>query len=285
MHRRWVAGAAAICALVALACEAGDGDGSPDDPPPPPPRADLPTSIAALGDSITAGYGSCIVLTACHRNSWSTGDGFRVESLYRRVLDADDRIRGQDHNFAVPGARAAALADQAASAVEVSAAYVTVLIGANDACRPSVTDMTPVDAFRADVDRGLRVLRDGLPEAEVLVLSIPDLHRLWELGRDQERVVRAWNRGVCPSMLADPTATDEAATQRRAAVRERVAAYNAELARACQAYGDRCRFDGGAAHDAQFRLADLNQLDYFHPDADGQNLLAEVAYAASGLAE
>jgi len=284
MHRRWVAGAAAVCALVALACEAGeDGDG-PGTPAPPPPGTDLPSSMAALGDSITAGYGSCVVLTSCRRNSWSTGDGFRVESLYQRIAEINPAMEGQEHDFSVPGARAAALADQAASAVDVSAQYVTVLIGANDACRATPQDMTSTAAFRDDVDRALRVLGDGLPQAKVLVLSIPDLYRLWEIGHGEERVVRAWDRGVCPSLLADATATDEAATQRRAAVRDRVAAYNRELAGACRAYGDRCRFDDGAVHGTPFTVDQLNRLDYFHPDTDGQNLLAEVAYAASGLA-
>jgi lysophospholipase L1-like esterase len=284
MHRRWVAGVAAVCALVALACEAGEGGGPPGASSPPPPGQDLPSSMAALGDSITAGYGACIVLTTCHRNSWSTGDGFRVESLYRRISGVNPQLRGQGHNFAVPGARAAGLADQAASAVAVSAEYVTVLVGANDACRATPQEMTPVEAFRADVDRALRVLGDGLPQAQILVLSVPDLYRLWELGHGEPRVVRAWNRGVCPSMLADADSTDDAAAQRRSAVRERVAAYNAALADACRAHGDRCRFDGGAVHGAEFTLDQLNPLDFFHPDADGQNVLAELAYTASALA-
>ncbi|MFV2021340.1 SGNH/GDSL hydrolase family protein [Micromonospora sp. LOL_023] len=285
MARRWMAGAAAICALVALACEAGEGGDPPGGTSPPaPPTGDLPSSMAALGDSITAGYGSCLVLTTCHRNSWSTGDGFRVESLYRRISDVNEAMSGQGHNFAVPGARAAALADQAASAVDVSAAYVTVLVGANDACRATPQEMTPVATFRDDVDRALWVLRDGLPQAEILVLSIPDLYRLWELGHDEQRVVRVWDRGVCPSMLADAGSTDPAAAQRRSSVRERVVAYNAELADACRAYGNRCRYDDGAVYGTEFTLDQLNPLDYFHPDAGGQDMLAELAYAASGLA-
>ncbi|MDG4766636.1 GDSL-type esterase/lipase family protein [Solwaraspora sp. WMMD406] len=282
MSRRWVAAAAAVAALVALACEAEPEPGQPVSPT--PPSGDLPSSMAALGDSITAGYGSCVVLTSCRRNSWSTGDGFRVDSHYERIRQANPAMRGQAHNFAVPGARAAALADQAASAVDVGAQYVTILVGANDVCRPDVREMTSVTAFRAEIDRTLDVLRAGLPQAEVLVVSIPDLYHLWQIGHGEERVVRAWNRGVCPSMLADPTSTDESDVQRRALVRDRVEAFNTQLAEACRAYGDRCRFDGGAVHRVEFALDTLNQIDYFHPDADGQDILADVTYAASGLA-
>ncbi|HET8683614.1 MAG TPA: SGNH/GDSL hydrolase family protein, partial [Micromonosporaceae bacterium] len=61
-------------------------------------------------------------------------------------------------------------------------------------------------------------------------------------------------------------------------VRDRVAAYNRELAGACRAYGSRCRYDGGAAHKVAFTIEMLNPLDYFHPDADGQDTLASVTY-------
>jgi len=46
----------------------------------------FPSSMVALGDSITAAYGSCLAPTACPRNSWATGDGTQVNSHYRRIL-------------------------------------------------------------------------------------------------------------------------------------------------------------------------------------------------------
>ena len=57
----------------------------------------------------------------------------------------------------------------------------------------------------------------GLPDARVLVLSIiPDLARLWEVGKDSAAVRRVWqSSGVCQSMLAGPTDTSAAAQARR----------------------------------------------------------------------
>ncbi|MEV4200521.1 SGNH/GDSL hydrolase family protein [Micromonospora globbae] len=282
MPRRWVTAVACLAALVALACE-GAGDG-----PSRPPRTTPPAGsggIAALGDSVSTGFGSCLVLTSCERNSWSTGDGLRVRSLYRRLLDRDPGIRGKAYNHARPGARAAALQGQARAAVRDRVDHVTVLVGANDACRGRVEEMTPVAQFRADVDRGLRVLRTGRPRARVLVVSIPDLYRLWEVGHTDSRAVRAWRRGVCPALLADPTSTAPADRARRLAVRERIDAYNAQLRAACRAYGSRCRYDGGAVHRVRFTLDLVNRLDWFHPNAAGQDRLAEVAWRASGLAD
>ncbi|MEH0841609.1 GDSL-type esterase/lipase family protein [Micromonospora sp. CPCC 205711] len=280
MPRRWVAAVACLLALVALACEKGS------EASPRPSRgstpAGLPATMAALGDSITTGFASCLVLTSCQRNSWSTGDGIRVESHYRRLLDSDPRLRGRAFNHAVPGARAAALTGQAGAAVRDKADYVTVLIGANDACRDSIGAMTPVKTYRAQVDRGLRVLRDGRPKAKVLVVSIPDLYRLWEVGHTDGRASRIWRTGICPALLANPTSSAAADRARRTAFRKRIDAYNDQLRAACRAYGSRCRYDGGAVHRVRFSLDEVNGLDWFHPNVAGQNRLAEVSFSAAG---
>ncbi|MEE6259125.1 SGNH/GDSL hydrolase family protein [Plantactinospora sonchi] len=283
MASRWTATVTAVLAALALACEGGAEGGQPPAPP-GSPRPGLPSSMAALGDSITAGFGSCLTLAACQRNSWATGSSSRVDSLYRRLLEANPAIRGNARNEASGGARVGGLADQAADAVRRKADYVTVLIGANDACRSRIEDMTEVETFRAGLDRALRVVKEGRPRAQILVVSIPDLYRLWEIGHGDSRAVRAWGNRICPALLANPTSTAEADRTRRSTFRARIDAYNKELSAACRAYGSRCRYDGGAVHRVRFSLDMVNRLDYFHPNVDGQNKLAEVAWRASGLA-
>ncbi|EEP74421.1 lipolytic enzyme [Micromonospora sp. ATCC 39149] len=281
MPRRWVAAVACLLALVALACESG-GEASPR-PSGGSPAPGTPAVMAALGDSISTGFASCLMLSSCERNSWSTGDGLRVDSHYQRLVDRNPKLRGAAHNHAKPGARAAALAGQAEAAVRDRADYVTVLIGANDACRDDVDAMTPAATFRKQVDEGLRVLRTGRPKARVLVVSIPDLHRLWEVGHTDSRAVRAWRQGVCPALLADATSTAPDDVARRAKVRDRIDAYNAQLKSACRAYGSRCRYDGGAVHRVRFTLDLVNALDWFHPNVAGQGRLADVTWRAAGF--
>ncbi|MBX6355614.1 MAG: SGNH/GDSL hydrolase family protein [Micromonosporaceae bacterium] len=242
------------------------------------PRSGLPSSMAALGDSLTSGFGSCLTLAACTRNSWSTGGGTQVNSHYLRIRARNPAISRNNHNFAVPGARAAGLAGQAAAAVREKVDYVTVLIGANDACRRKVAEMTPVATFRRQVDAGLATIKKGLPRARVLVVSIPDLYRLWQVGHTNRNAVRAWSLGVCPSLLAHPASTAEMDAERRRAVRARIDDYNRALAAACRAYGPLCRYDGGAAHRVRFDLSMVNHLDYFHPSVAGQNKLASVTF-------
>ncbi|MBB5827538.1 GDSL-type esterase/lipase family protein [Micromonospora carbonacea] len=281
MPRRWVAAVACLLALVALACEGG-GEAGPR-PSGGSPAPGTPAVMAALGDSISTGFGSCLMLSSCERNSWSTGDGLRVDSHYQRLLDRNSKLRGAAHNHAKPGARAAALAGQAEAAVRDRADYVTVLIGANDACRDDVAAMTPAATFRKQVDEGLRVLRTGRPKARVLVVSVPDLYRLWEVGHTDSRAVRAWGHGVCPALLANATSTAPADAARRAKVRDRIDAYNAQLKSACRAYGSRCRYDGGAVHRVRFTLDLVNALDWFHPNVAGQDRLADATWGAAGF--
>ncbi|HEY0001445.1 MAG TPA: SGNH/GDSL hydrolase family protein [Actinoplanes sp.] len=276
MLRRWHLAVFAVLAALALACE-GSGQQAGTGTTKPPAKG-YPSSIAALGDSITAGVGSCAIYAACWRNSWSTGSSTGVQSHYLRIRAKNPKIKGHVANYAEPGARARDLAGQAASAVKSKAAYVTVLIGANDICSGGAAAMTPVRTFRDQIDSGLARLKKGLPKAHVLVVSIPDLHRLWELGHDDPRAVRAWNRGICPAMLANPTSTAAADDKRRRLVADRIDQYDHELAEACQAYGSRCRWDGGAVHGVRFSLDLVNRSDYFHPNAEGQKRLAEATY-------
>jgi lysophospholipase L1-like esterase len=276
--RRWHVVVLALLGVLALACE---GAGTAGPAPTGKPKPGLPTSMAALGDSITAGYASCLVLLACTRNSWSTGSSAAVDSHYLRIRAGNPKISGHAANFAQPGAVADGLAAQARQAVRATTTYqyVTILIGANDACASTVDTMTSTEAFRTQVDAALAVLGKGLPKARILIVSVPDLYRLWQLGHGTAAAVRAWNRfGVCPSLLADPTSAARADDRRRRAVADRVAAYDRELSKACRAYGKRCRWDGEAAHGVRFSLDLVNRLDYFHPNAAGQKKLADVTY-------
>ena len=277
--RRWHLAVLAVLGVLALGCEGAAGQPSGHSSTKPKPG--LPTSMAALGDSITAGFASCSTLLACGRNSWSTGTAAAIDSHYLRIRDQNDRISGHEHNYSVPGAGADDLERQAGEAVQAKAGYVTVLIGANDACAATVDQMTSVATFRHEIDAGLEALRKGLPTAHVLVVSLPDVYRLWELGHTDAHAVRAWNLGVCPSMLADPTSTARSDRDRRQKVADRIDAFDEQLAAACKAYGHNCRWDHGAVHGVRFSLSLVNHLDYFHPDAEGQKRLAEVTYPGS----
>lgn len=239
-----------------------------------------PASLAALGDSLSRGYNACGFYVDCTSQSWSAGDSPQVDSHYLRILHADVAISGHNHNDAHSGAVAADLPAQARVAVDQHVDYVTVQIGANDACRRTEAQMTPVAAFRAAVDSALDILNAGLPAARIFLATIPDLKRLWEVEKDSLAARFVWAvAGICQTMLANPASTAASDDARRDRVRQRVIDYNTQLAQSCATHR-RCRFDGGAVFGVPFTAHEVSGWDHFHPNAAGQALMAKVTYAA-----
>ncbi|MFB8042199.1 SGNH/GDSL hydrolase family protein [Streptomyces hydrogenans] len=237
---------------------------------------DSPASVAAVGDSVTRGFDACSLLADCPEASWATGTDPAVNSLALRLL-GPGRVAGNSWNLARSGARVAALPEQMGRAAARRPELVTVMIGANDACRPTPAGMTPVAEFRRSFEASLARLRKDAPKARVYVASVPDLRRLWDTGRANPLVRRVWELGVCGAMLADPEDLGAAAERRRTAVRDRVVAYNEVLAEVC-ARDERCRYDGGAVFGFRFDESLLSTWDWFHPSREGQARLAELAY-------
>ncbi|GAA4565967.1 GDSL-type esterase/lipase family protein [Planotetraspora kaengkrachanensis] len=242
-------------------------------------RQAMPRVMAALGDSISSGFNACGWYVSCTSRSWAAGDYSGVDSHYLRLLAVSPALRGHNLNFAVPGATSAELAAQARQAAAAGAEYVTILIGAQDACQDSEAAMTPVATYRQRIDAALAVLRPT--GAHVFVASVPDLKRLWSVGRTSKWARAFWAIGrICPSMLANAGSADRRDEARRDRVRARVMAYNEQLRQACALYGTACRYDGGAVFSYPFTLNHLSAWDYFHPNADGQRALAGITYNA-----
>lgn len=265
--------AAAVVVATAVGCTPGDssrGDGSDV-----PPR---PRVMAALGDSITRGFAACGRGGDCVETSWATGTAEDLGSHWQR-LDAEN---GEgNHNLAVSGARVAELASQVQAAVRVRPDYLTVLIGANDVCAQDEASMTPVEEFTGAFNAAMEALILGLPDAYILVLSVPDLARLWEVGRDRPEVRGVWESyRICQSMLANPTDTSAGAQARRDRVRKRTQGYNAAMAAACARHAPRCRHDHSAVFDYRFGLDEVSTVDCWHPSKHGQATLARVAWEA-----
>lgn len=248
----------------------------------PQAQAAYPNSMSALGDSITRAFNTCSFPFAdCVANSWSTGTDSTVNSHYLRILAANPKIRGKNYNRAASGAKVADTPNQAAAAVSDLAEYVTILIGANDACTSSESTMTSTSSFQSSFQATIDKLRTGLPNAKVSVGSIPDIYHLWYLFKDNSTAVRTWNTyGICQSMLANATSTAQADEDRRQRVRQRVIDFNAILKNVCSAYAN-CKYDGDTGFNYKFKASDVSTRDYFHPSKSGQAVVAEISWAVT----
>jgi lysophospholipase L1-like esterase len=288
-----------------------------------------PKVMAALGDSITRGYnsagteftpGSCPMLRNgnpfdldCPTNSWSTGTNPDVNSQLQRIEALDPDRHPVAYNDAVSGARAGTdrsidLVSQAQTAATQDPDYVTIEIGANDACRSTIADQTPTATFGNHVETALDDLVSADPKVYIEMLSIPDINQLWALFTsppNQDALLRWSAFGTCQALLANPLSTAQADVERRAQVRAQVIAYNDALADVCAEF-KRCRFDDNAVFNSSFTIADVatvkntaglpgtdfwdgipvldptgysgSTADYFHPSLMGQASLAEISW-------
>ncbi|GAA3013209.1 SGNH/GDSL hydrolase family protein [Streptosporangium longisporum] len=235
-----------------------------------------PGSMSGLGDSITRGFNACGWFADCTSRSWSTGSSTSVDSHRNRIRTQNPDLVA--YNDARSGAKIADLAGQARTAASRGVDYVTILMGANDACTSSESSMTSVTDFESRFRAAMQELAAGIPQASVFVASIPDLKRLWSVGKDSSSARTAWSAfNICRSMLASPRSTSAEDEARRDRVRQRVVEFNDVLARVCAEYST-CRYDGGAVFSYPFTLGQLSTWDYFHPNTSGQRALAEVTY-------
>ncbi len=237
----------------------------------------LPRAMASAGDSITRAFDidGHHFLQDSPEESWSSGSDPAVGSHFQRIRTANPAIDGHVHSDARSGATMATLDGQLALASAQRVEYVTILMGANDLCAPSVAAMTPTATFEAQFDHALSNFLASDPGAHVFVSSVPDLYRLWDTLRTNPIAQIAWALGhICPSMLS---ATATAADRQQVVAQEQ--ADNAALASVCRRH-DHCRFDDNAVFRVRFSAADVSSMDYFHPSLSGQQTLAAVSWAA-----
>jgi len=238
-------------------------------PTPTPARPGKPTSVVAVGDSITQSTGTGALAQENPKNSWATG--WEVSSVAARLGVPTSRR----YNLSTNGDRMSDFAPQiqngkSGGSGDVSPApadtgLVLVEFGGNDLCRSSVDDMTSVETYRSQFKAGLDRVKVQAPDALIQVMSVPDIYNLWYIrGAPQNATYHPepesgqagglngarlyWSIDIfgaafpCQSLLDKADSYAPADRDRRAAVRARTKAYNDVLATEC-AKVLRCRFD------------------------------------------
>ncbi|MCU1369201.1 MAG: lipolytic protein family [Ilumatobacteraceae bacterium] len=273
---------------------------SADAPTPTAARPGKPTSVAAVGDSITQSTGTGKLSAENPKNSWATG--WEVNSVAARLGVPTNRR----FNLSANGDKMVDFAPQINNgksggsgnvpALAADAGLVLVEFGGNDLCRDTVADMTSVETYRAQFKAGLAAVANRAPNALVQVMSVPDIYNLWYIrGAPQNSTYHPesesgqatgingarfyWDGltavGVkfpCQSLLTNPDSYAQADRDRRAAVRTRNKAYNAVLSEECGKVL-RCRFDGN-------RLFDVTSNRVSPPDGP---LLPQAQWAFTDL--
>jgi lysophospholipase L1-like esterase len=280
-----------------------------------------PLNMFGIGDSIGEGEAADGTIGQAHHDIvWSTG--FNVDD----IVDAfNERFEGNDpaayyennesrdaiFNQAVSGDRMSDFAAQASQVVNAAAltpsgkaGMVTVLLGNNDVCADSLSEMTDPVQFDAQYRAGLDILAgsDATQFADIHVSGIPAIYWLWEAKSDALgcRLIW-WLGGVCQALLQNPADDCESiesrnnpdidfpndgdnCLRRKAFHRTIRDNYNAKLSDVLQEYIDDSRLPKAQyvdVFDARFDANHVNNGDCFHPSVDGHALLADEEWIGS----
>lgn len=270
----------ALCALLAspvLAIEPGQS---------------TPKRLYSNGDSITRAFDADF--PADNLNvSWVNGYfgfwewlfGLPNVKAHNQRISANFGSSGRKNWIAAEnGARVDDLASQASGAAGRNVTYGTVMLGGNDVCRDTIADL-PTDAefesnFRSGIDTLLGNLSNG---ATVQVVAIPDVKRLYDIGKDKTALGIAdcevlWALTVlgfpCGSMLSPFNSEAD-----RLYVQSRNEGYNAILAsvtseKAAQHPGKFISYTD-VTFSEPFVESDISNIDCFHPSWRGERLISE----------
>lgn len=185
------------------------------------PKASIPKTMAASGDSITAGalagfkrsdahnplvifkflyfigkvgYTRSIYAFESRARSWATGDSPKVRTHASRLneLNASSNSRLAAYNASVSGATSHDIKIQIDSILSWSHKtlgqgapdYVMLAIGANDACQNTNSEMTPVSTYANNVRNAIFRILEASDSSRVLVSGIPDLNHLRNVAED-----------------------------------------------------------------------------------------------------
>jgi len=260
------------------------------------PGQSAPKRLYSTGDSITRAVDAN--LPADNLNlSWVNGYfgfwerlfGLPNVKAHNQRITANFGGSGRKNWIAAQnGQRVKHLTAQAAGAEGRNVTYATVMLGGNDVCRDSLADL-PTDAefetqFRDGIDALLEKLPDG---ATVQVVGIPDIKRLYDIGKDKTvlGIVDCevlWATTLldlfpCGSMLS-PSNTEED----RLYVQSRNIGYNTILAnvtaaKAAEHSGKFVSFTN-VIFDYPFSQRHISNIDCYHPSWRGQKVLSRETW-------
>jgi lysophospholipase L1-like esterase len=267
-----------------------------------------------IGDSIGEGEAADGTIGEPHHETvWSTGyDGGDSVSSFNERFEAglpngyyeNNASRDAIFNHAVSGAVMADFAAQAQGVIAAvaltpsgEAGMVTVFLGSNDVCAPSLTAMTDPVAFEDQFRAGLDVLANNnvTRTAQIHVSGLPAIYWLWNAKRTNIWCRLVWSGVPCENLLDGPADDCASGTSREdpdtiypgdgkncvrrkqfhAAIRD---TYNPILSRVVDEYRETGELPNARytdIFDVRFDSADVNGGDCFHPSTTGHALLAE----------
>lgn len=229
---------------------------------------------AALGDSITLATNSN-GLGVNKEYSWASGDANDFLSHRARLQNALMDRKVIFHNFAVNGAT---VADVAVKQVEQALTlphldYLTVLIGANDACHWNPSQYADkLEIYKSNLHLILSKITDKFKDVTIVLLPVPNMLLLKARFAPLFSCQKIWNfLEFCPSLL--PSYVSDRQTELFGSMLKKL---NSSIGQISSEYANVHHDE--SLYTAEFDQKHVSRSDCFHPSIGGQSLISEIAF-------
>lgn len=229
--------------------------------------------MGSIGDSIT---------TAMNSNgwgerkpyNWSTGTtkNKAIRSHFHKIKKITQK-EVTPYNSATSGATSNDIAPQIDELLPKKPDYVTIMIGANDACSWAEDSEEQLDKYEDNVSSAIERLISNNSQIKILLVPIPNMYHLWETAHNEGNCQLRWNfLNICPNLLSSKRTEKE-----RQEFQQRVYKANDRLEKIALANVQHVKFDRSIA-DFLFENKHISKRDCFHPSLSGQNIISSLTW-------
>lgn len=227
-------------------------------------------AMAALGDSVTAAFNAEHL--GPNRNlSWATGSG-NIDSVLAKLRRTKPDYNVTATNLSISRATSTLTPIQATLLKYKKIDYATIIIGSNDLCMSKINDQTGMDTFTTNIKTTISELVTQNPNIKIDLGAIPNLNHLHEIGSKIPHCKKRWDTlsFLCPPILKKDLTDEELKFFKS---RWTLANYN--INHVATMYPENVTFINRLA-EPEFTTEHLSQIDCFHPNTKGLELIAQV---------
>jgi hypothetical protein len=236
---------ALLAVTVLLGCGGQDPAGAPATSA--TPDGQQPAGVVAIGHSGLTGESSDPdrPYEKALENSWATGTNPKVKSIYLRLSAVRPETKGKVSNWAMGGALAEDLPDQARAALaDVPAPALVIVQTIDNDIMCDGGDAAHVPEFGEAVAETLTIINEASPTSKILIVGQPGRPTVAGIEAEAKRdpATKTETTGTGPCDFFDPSGTINSAHV--ADLRNIIEGYESEQARVCAA-AQNCSTDEG----------------------------------------
>lgn len=234
--------------------------------------------MASLGDSVSMAFKLSFDFNR-PEHSWSTGNEGKAQIVESHLMKLKRLYKDKKEvigiNVSVSGSRSGNLKRQVKRLLKKSAKpdYVTLLSGANDVCSWFTRIDKKQKRYKSNMENAVKSLISANENVKILLVPIPHLVSLWEVGKDRKWCRFIWRAVPFCSALFGLTRNED----KRDIFMSRVEKMNNSLQEIADIYPKNISFNKALSF-IELSKDMISRNDCFHPNLKGQKVISEYTW-------